>query len=493
MAQPTLLDFLPLFTETQASIRARLDADVNAGLEPGDPRWVDTREGTFYYVVSQILVLEFGRIWDAMAVELPAVAFPQYSFGQYLDNHAAVFGLERNPATKAEGVVLITGDPAAAVVAGIVVSAPPEDPEEDDIEFITTQAGVTSAQLDPPTGLIATPNPAGGAMATGTYTYSVTAYNTYGETIGGTEMPAVVVGPAGSVALDWDDVAGATGYRVYRRTGAAGFRIAEVAVSTFTDLGAVIAGVGGPPDANTTAGVRVTIQAVEDGTRSNVAAGSIEEFAAAVTGLDNVSNEAATTGGTDEEADEDLKERILLQYGGQGPGTVNDYKRWALDEAGVARVTVVPNWNGAGTVQVVVMDEDGDPVSAGVLASLQARLDPDAGQGAGQAPIGAIVTVQTPVVDLIDVGATVQFEAGYNLDGAGGLIGVRSQIEQALQDYLDKLDVGEDVVYEHVKAQFFRVPGVYNISGVTVEGATSDVAIQGSPPHVAQFGTATLA
>jgi hypothetical protein len=42
---PDLVDFLPLVTETVASIRNRVDADINAGLSVTDADYVDTVEG----------------------------------------------------------------------------------------------------------------------------------------------------------------------------------------------------------------------------------------------------------------------------------------------------------------------------------------------------------------------------------------------------------------------------------------------------------------
>jgi len=86
----------------------------------------------------------------------------------------------------------------------------------------------------------------------------------------------------------------------------------------------------------------------------------------------------------------------------------------------------------------------------------------------------------------------VAFASGYSLDGVGGSIALREQIEDSIRQYIDALDVGEDVVYEHVKAQFFRVEGVYNISGVSVNGGTSNVAVADDPAQTAQFGTVTL-
>lgn len=106
-----------------------------------------------------------------------------------------------------------------------------------------------SPELDPPANLVATVG-GGGTLAAGTYHYAVTAANFYGETTISNEDD-VTVGASGSVELEWDDVPGATQYRVYRRTGAATFRLIEVvATSDFEDAGEAL-GTEGPPTTNT--------------------------------------------------------------------------------------------------------------------------------------------------------------------------------------------------------------------------------------------------
>jgi uncharacterized phage protein gp47/JayE len=333
----------------------------------------------------------------------------------------------------------------------------------------------------------------GGTLATATYYYRVTAYNEFGETRGSTEVSAAVTGPTGSVALDWADVAGADGYRVYRSatSGGTGYRIYSGVTSAFTDTG-IANGVVGPPALNSTSGVTLAAEAAEIGETGNLAALAITNLDTVNSGIDAVRNDDAMASGTDTETDADLRERILFEFEGQGAGNQNDYRSWATAYPGVSEATVIPAWDGPNTVLVVVMGEDGGAVSGAVVDGLQAELDPTPGLGGGKAPIGAVVTVATPTVIDITVAATITFEDGYSLDGGGGLIATRTEIEDSLRDYIDNLVVGDDVIYDHVKAQFYRVPGVFYVASVTVNGGTSDVTIDSDPAEVASFLSATL-
>jgi hypothetical protein len=271
-----LLEFLPLFTETTVTIRERMDTNANAGLDQDDPRWVDTREGSFYYDTTQPAVLEFARLWDAISLEVPASAFPLFAWGSYLDYHAAVFGLERKAGVAATGEATFTGDEGTFVASGTVISADAITEEGEIIEFLTTESGTTDTQVAAPGTVTPTPSTSGGTLATGTYYYRVTAYNEFGETTGSTEISQAVTGPTGSVALDWADVTGADGYRVYRATsaGATGLRIYSGATSAYTDDGDA-GGVSGPPSLNSTSGVTLAIEASETGTEGNLGIGAI--------------------------------------------------------------------------------------------------------------------------------------------------------------------------------------------------------------------------
>jgi uncharacterized phage protein gp47/JayE len=383
-----LIDFLPIFQETAATIRARLDADANAGLALDDPERLDVREGTFYWDVTQPLVLEFSRLWDALSTDVPAAAFATFAWGEYLDAHGALFGLERKDAVAALGSVTFTGPVGTVIATGTLVATDEPTADVPSVSFITTDSG----------------------------------------TITGTP--------------------------------------------------------------GTTSTVVIPVAAVEAGADGNVAIGAVTSIESA-TAATAVTNAAAMTGGADEESDEALRERIMLEFSGRGAGNIADYQRWALEIDGVGRVYVNPVWQGGGTVQVVVMLPSGQPVSGTVVTAVQDYLDPASGAG-GKAPPGVVVTVQTSVAVSVTVTATITFQAGYSLDGAGGTVATRAAILNALDEYLVALDVGDDVIYNHVLAQFFRVPGVLNVSGLQINGGTADVAIASSPAQIAVRGTTTL-
>jgi uncharacterized phage protein gp47/JayE len=251
-----------------------------------------------------------------------------------------------------------------------------------------------------------------------------------------------------------------------------------------------------PGAVGATGTLALAIQCVVEGTAGNVAAHQITQLLSGVPGVDSVDNAAATAGGVEEESDEAYKARLLQLFKGQGDGTAADYERWALEEPGVGRVTVVPLWAGPGTVQVIIMDELGRAVAGSIVTSLQNRLDPVPGQGAGQAPISHEVTVQTPTEVLINVTATVTFQPGYSYDAITGTIAMRTSLERAVRAYIDGLQAGDDVIYNHVRAALF-IPGVLDVTAlqIGIQGSamgTTDIAISSNPAQVAVSNTVTF-
>lgn len=261
-------------------------------------------------------------------------------------------------------------------------------------------------------------------------------------------------------------------------------------VPTFeVTVGGVIPGVAGvDPDGEVT----LTIRATETGVAGNVSAGAITVAETPLPGID-VTNAAETVGGSEVESDEALRERVLAAYKGQGAGNRRDYERWARAWAGVGRATVIPLWNGPGTVKVIVTDANGGPVSPETVAGLQNDLDPNPGLADGQAPVSAIVTVTTAVELAIDIDATIEFETGFDLDGFGGQIGLRQAITDSLRAYVERVEPGGEVVYEQVKGRIVTVEGVHDVSAVTLNGAAVNVPVSADPAEVPAMNDPTLA
>lgn len=239
------------------------------------------------------------------------------------------------------------------------------------------------------------------------------------------------------------------------------------------------------------------IRAVNPGTSGNLDANSITQLITGVPGITSVNNTVATGGGEEMEDDEHLRDRLISVHRGTIWGTKGWYENVALEYPGVGRVSVIPHRDGAGTVAVIILDNAGHAVAAPTVSGLQAALDPSPGMGEGLAPVEHYVTVGTAVNVPIHVTATVALEPGYSLDSTSGGVALRTRITNAIRAYLDQLQAGEDVVYNHVEAQFFKIEGVFDVSLVKIGTApspsgTTNIVITDAPAQVAVFGSVVL-
>ncbi|HEX7088721.1 MAG TPA: baseplate J/gp47 family protein [Longimicrobiales bacterium] len=376
-------DFEPLFPEeTEAAIRARWNEWANEGLTPDQvDQWTDTREGSFFQVVTEPGVRESARSYQRMD-EVVAAAHPLWAWESYLDDHAEVQDVQRLPAEYASGVVTFSGPVGTVIPSGTPVGVEPPTPDADAPEYEVTVGGV--------------------------------------------------VGAGGTVDLP--------------------------------------------------------IRATEPGSAGNVAPLAITALLSQDAGLAGVSvvNADQTIGGEDTETDEALRERLLEVYGGEPGGwNVRLYKIVSRAySAAIGRVTVVPLWDGPNTVKVIITDRAGQPLPAELVTGLQNFLDPVAGKGHGQVTIGAQVTVETAAALNIVVAGTVEFEAGYSWDGYGGTVALGDAITDAVEAYVESVESGGEVVIKQVEGRVTSIPGVHDLSGLTLNGAAVNVPVPANPARV---------
>lgn len=222
--------------------------------------------------------------------------------------------------------------------------------------------------------------------------------------------------------------------------------------------------------------VLVPSTALEPGNAGNVAADTITiPGAAPIPGITGVTNPDPFTGGTDDETDEDLLIRYFDRVRNpSSSGNVADYRRWALEVAGVGRAAVVPLEDGPGTVTVAIVDTDLGVPAGPLVAAVQAYIDPGgAGLGTGQAPIGAAVDVEAAAAVPIDLAADLTAAPGYIEAN------VQADAEQSVRDYFSSLTFEDDndVRHARVVTAILDTPGVLDAQNVLINGAAANIAI----------------
>lgn len=230
--------------------------------------------------------------------------------------------------------------------------------------------------------------------------------------------------------------------------------------------------------------VDVPIEAVEAGVTGNVPAGAIQVLATPVSGVTAVTNQEETSGGTDEEDDEAYRYRILNRNQNKSlSGAKRDYERWAMEVPGVGNVKVLPEWDGPGTVKLLIIDANGAPANQAILDAVQEHIAPNGKEGDGLAPIGALVTVAAPVERSINISVELTLETGYDLPG------VVAGIEQALTQYFITVGIAGVIRYNEVGALIIGIDGVLDYNNLLVDGGTTNIQL--AENEMAILGTVT--
>ena len=241
----------------------------------------------------------------------------------------------------------------------------------------------------------------------------------------------------------------------------AGALVASEAAQFYTREDCTI-GSSGPVD--------VHVVCTTPGEIGNVAVGAINRLPVTLSGVTSVTNAGATSGGTERETDDELRERTYLKIRSPGTsGNQHDYVNWALSVDGVGGAKCIPLWNGAGTVKVVITNASGETAPASLVTATKTYIET-------VRPVGASVTVVSATAKTINVKAKITFKSGYTITN------VKAAIVAAITDYLRNFRLsGTAVSYARIGAIILGVDGVDDYSdlrtGTGTTWGTSNIAI----------------
>ena len=198
----------------------------------------------------------------------------------------------------------------------------------------------------------------------------------------------------------------------------------------------------------------------------NLPSGSIKTFPVTLSGLVGVINTAPTTGGYDAETDDELRRRYFEKV--RSPATSGNkyhYINWAKEVVGVGDAKVVPLWNGAGTVKVIIINSERQTADSNLISTVKNHIETNR-------PIGAEVMVESAEPKKIDISVKLKL-----LDYATG-IDVLPDIRAVIDKYLKQISfIQLYVSYSHIGSIILSVPGVEYYTDLKVNGGTGNIAL----------------
>lgn len=467
---------------------------------------------TFYRPIAQRLAEaqdDIGLVLDSSQID--------HATGGALDLLCALIGITRDPATKATGEASFErsspADTDYIVPVGTVAQTDSLDPER----FETTaERTIEGPATETDTSVHSTSETT--YVTVRSFTVDVTyresvdvaaelrttnsSYTAYIEINDGTNNVQITTGSttsttfvsAGPVAYD---VSGLTGdvtfdYRIKtgNKSGTAEMQNAEAAK-------------GGE------SGTLAPIKAVEAGADGNVGTNAISVLPDPPTGVESVTNPAATVGGTEEETDEELRERTTTEITSGSRASAS------------ALIGAVSSLDGVTSNSIFINDTGLDNTGSGGLPDHSFELvisggnDQEIGQTildtkaagdtayGGANGTGVTVTADLPNGQTHDVSfsrpAEVQIYVDVNLVKTSLYAG-NGAVKDAIVEYIggllttgneaEGLGVGEDVIYTEIMGRIQQVAGVYDVSTLEIGTSasptgTSNIAIAYSDVAIA--------
>lgn len=313
------------------------------------PDGIDDMPGGFPWDFTMPTALQISELVQFHLVRTMMLMFPMWAWGDWLDRHAEMCGLERRAAGYATGTITVTGLPGTIIKEGSVFATPATD----------TDPSILFKSIE-----------------------------------------KIEIGSEGIAGIDV---------------------IAEV-----------------------------------PGKGSNVPARAVSLMLKPMKEISGIINHEAITGGTDVEDDESLRERI--QRANAAPisfvGNDSDYVRWAKEVVGVGSVVVIPEWDGPGTVKLVIIDANGKPGNAALLTSVYDYIVSPEDRKNRLAPIGATVTVSAPEI------LEIRYQAVVVLDGEYTVEAVRDGFRKNIMRYYEEAKEDGSLTYTQMAAVLSDTAGV---------------------------------
>lgn len=332
--------------------------DIHQVMKDVLPADLDMSEGNHAWNFTRPTALIASELREFILPEVIKLAFPEWSYGQFLDGHARARSITRRAATAANGEITITGEVNSIIPAGSLFSTASVN-DEPSVDYKT--------------------------------------------------LEDVKIPESGSII--------------------------------------------------------VSVECTQNGTVGNTTENTVVLVASKLTGITAVTNEAPITGGTEEEGDESLINRITEYDKSQGDnfvGSAADYKRWATSVPGVGEATIISAQDDTGLVTIILTDANGEAATEQLCNSVYNYIMRPDDRGERLAPVNALLEVVPPSTMAIIIKATVE------LDPEATIESVKTAFMQQLALYLPIAMDEQEIKYTKVAAALSAAAGVNDFTDLQI-------------------------
>lgn len=224
--------------------------------------------------------------------------------------------------------------------------------------------------------------------------------------------------------------------------------------------------------------VKVPVVAVNAGKDSNTKAGTVLFSLSKIKGLSTVNNEQDISGGTNEESDESLWERIEMEYSAEGAsfiGNDSDYIRWAKEVVGIGDCIVIPATKEApGVVKLILVDSNGQPANKDLIKKVYDHIVSPSDRNKRILPTGCAEL-------LVEAAKTVTINytcTGIKHDDKTNIEQIVSEFKTLVaKEYIEAKNEGV-LIYNQVRAIITSISGVSDFGTFLINGAENNIQLK---------------
>lgn len=227
----------------------------------------------------------------------------------------------------------------------------------------------------------------------------------------------------------------------------------------------------------------IPIQAYKAGKDYNVPANTITVIITPIVGVETVNNPTSTTGGQDEETNAEFLKRFKEFIEGLGKSNTTGLKTGAKSVTGVRSASIIEHFPPVDTYNLTVYIDDGAGNASQEL--IDAVEDVLIGEGTEEDPgyKGGGIKLRVLAPTKVTINVTVDITD----DGTLSQSMIKYNVEQAITNHINKLEIGDDVILNKIRAVIMNEPAVTDISITAPTGNTSI-----GDNQIARVGTITV-
>jgi len=227
----------------------------------------------------------------------------------------------------------------------------------------------------------------------------------------------------------------------------------------------------------------IPILAVEGGTDGNVPAATITVLVTPITDVISVTNDASTTGGQNEESEEEYLQRFREFIEGLGDSNISGLVSGAKSVSGVRSASVIEHFPPSSSYNATVYIDDGaGNASQALIDAVELVLIGD-GTSVNPGKKAGGINIQVLAPTKVTINVTVEITG----DGTVSEESMEYLTTQAIENYVNNLTIGDDVIYNELVKSIMGVEGVLDID-ITVPSSNTTI----NDNQIARTGTVTI-